>query len=191
MDSRHRRRTFEISSLAKAAVSAGLAFGAVNGIKGIAAAMVEAQQLAQKLRNSLEYSAGDKGGGEGDRLSTRRNRTARGWISPRPVPLMPSSPQRQRDTGVSAAQTKTVFEGIAAESAKLGLSAYPNHGALLALSQMASSVRRRTPGPTRERLPVRSRLPLNRWAVDQSNSARCWSRARSWPPTSCQDLAKR
>lgn len=41
--------------MAKAAVSAGLVFGAVNGIKGIAATMISAT-IRAKLENSLEYS---------------------------------------------------------------------------------------------------------------------------------------
>lgn len=66
-----------------------------------------------------------------------------------------------KDTGVTAAQTKTVFEGIAAASAKLGLSADETNGALLAL-QMASKgtvSAEELRGQLRERLPGRSRLP--------------------------------
>lgn len=42
-----------------------------------------------------------------------------------------------KDTGVSADQTRTIFEGVAQAAAKMGLSAAETEGALLALSQMA------------------------------------------------------
>ena len=112
------------------------AFDRVAGsVVGVASAMLDAQQTVQKLQNSLTYSAGSAAGAATELAYLRDVSRSLGLDFTSASAAYAKFAAATKGSGVSAAQTKIVFEGVAQASARMGLSADETSGALLALSQ--------------------------------------------------------
>lgn len=120
-------------------VSVGVISGlSVGALAGFTQSLAQAQQQADKLRNSLAYSAGDTASAAKEIDYLREVTRNLGVDFVTASAAYAKFAAATKGTGITAAQTKDVFEGIAQASAKMGLSADETQGALLALSQMAS-----------------------------------------------------
>lgn len=127
----------QLSNLQDVMAKGAIAVGAIASIKGMGSALVEAQQSAEKLKNTLEYSVGASM--VAAELDYLRNVTRSMGVD------FSSASQSYgkftaaiKGTGITAEQARTIFEGVAGASSKMGLSADETQGAFLALSQMAS-----------------------------------------------------
>ena len=143
----------------------------VAGISGFVSALFAAQQQADKLKNALTYSAGSAAGANRELSYLRETSRSLGLDFSSAAQAYAKFAAATKGSGISAEQTRTVFEGIAAASSKLGLSADETQGALLALSQMASKgtvQAEELRGQLGERLPGALKIAAQAMGVTQA-----------------------
>ena len=143
----------------------------VAGISGFVSALFAAQQQADKLKNALTYSAGSAAGANRELSYLRETSRSLGLDFNSAAQAYAKFAAATKGSGISAEQTRTVFEGIAAASSKLGLSADETQGALLALSQMASKgtvQAEELRGQLGERLPGALKIAAQAMGVTQA-----------------------
>lgn len=122
-----------LGKIGAAAAGAAMALS----VREMVAGLIEAQQAAQKLNNVLAYTAG-KGGvaAEMEYLRTVTNKLGLDFSTASVA--YGKFAAATKDTGITGTQMRSIFEGVAAASTQMGLSADETQGAFLALSQMAS-----------------------------------------------------
>jgi tape measure domain-containing protein len=168
-----RAKSIEIafSGMAKSISGPLAAAFSIAGLSNFISGLAGAQQQADKLRNALTYSAGSAAGAAKE-LGYLRDVSAKlGLDFNSASQAYAKFAAATKGSGISAEQTKTVFEGIAAASSKLGLSADETQGALLALSQMASKgtvSAEELRGQLGERLPGALKLAAQAMGVTQA-----------------------
>lgn len=122
-----------LGKIGAAAAAAATAFTVREMVTGL----IEAQQAAQKLNNVLAYTAGK--GGVGAEMEYLRGVVQRLGLDFGTASVAYGKfAAATKDSGITSAQMKSIFEGVAAASTQMGLSAEETQGAFLALSQMAS-----------------------------------------------------
>ncbi len=157
-------------------VTAGIAGGlSFHAISGLAQSLAQAQQQADKLRNSLVYSAGSTAAAAKEIEYLREVTRSLGVDFVSASAAYAKFAAATKGTGITAAQTKDIFEGIAQASAKMGLSAEEAQGALRALSQMASKgtvASEELRGQLGERLPGAFKLAAQAIGVTEAELAK-------------------
>jgi tape measure domain-containing protein len=133
-----RQMAADVAHLGTAAYLASQSFGAILGsVKGIVGPLIEAQRASQSLAESLAYSQGGARGAARELEYLRDTAYRLGLDFSTSAKAYANFAAATKESGVTAEQTRTIFEGVAQASAKMGLSAAETEGALLALSQMA------------------------------------------------------
>ena len=168
-----RAKSIELAfgNMARAIAGPLAAAFSVGAIAGFVQNLAAAQQQADKLRNSLTYSAGSAAGAAKELGYLRDVSRTLGMDFNSAAQAYAKFAAATKGTGITAAQTKDVFEGIAAASAKLGLSSDETGGALLALSQMASKgtvQAEELRGQLGERLPGALKIAAQAMGVTQA-----------------------
>lgn len=118
-------------------LAASGASGFASSIASAMAPLISAQRAAEALSQSLAYSQGSAAAAASEIDYLRKTAQKLGLDFASSAKAYASFAAATKDTGITAEQTRTVFEGVAQASAKMGLSAEETEGALLALSQMA------------------------------------------------------
>ena len=143
----------------------------VGAMGNFISALTQAQQQGDKLRNTLTYTAGSAEAASRE-LGYLRDVTRSLGLDFNTASLSYTKfAAATKGSGITAEQTKNIFEGVAAAASKIGLSADETQGALLALSQMASKgtvSAEELRGQLAERLPGALKIAANAMGLTQA-----------------------
>lgn len=145
-------------------------FGLATTVKAVAGAMIDAQQASDKLRNSLEFSAGSVVNASREIEYLRGVTRTMGLDFSSASQAYAKFAASARGAGMSMADVRATFEGVSSAGARFGLSAEEMNGAFLALGQMASKgvvAMEELRGQLGERLPGAFSLAAKAMGVTQ------------------------